>query len=190
MCGRFHFSRDTADERMAVILSTMDRRYPGRFRTGELFPGDSVPGIVARKDKIVPVPAVFGFPGFQKGKLLINARSETVAEKMTFAAHFRERRIVLPATAFYEWSHDGEKRKYRFTVKDGRAMYLCGIFMIVDGEIRFVILTREADDSMIEIHRRMPVILSEREVRRYLTDYPAAVDLLSSRPPTLEKQEA
>ena len=188
MCGRFHFSRDVADEMIISILTTMERKYPGQFKTGELFPGDTVPGIIAWNEKIVPIPATFEFPGFQEKKLLINARSETVAEKMTFAGSFRERRIVLPATSFYEWSHDAKKQKYQFSVKDTSALYLCGIYKIIDGEVRFVILTREANESMVEIHHRMPVILLEHEVRGYLTDYPTALEFIGSTPPVLERR--
>ncbi|MDO4177486.1 MAG: SOS response-associated peptidase family protein [Bacillota bacterium] len=166
----------------------MDRKYPGRFKTGELFPGDTVPGIIAWNDKIVPIPATFGFPGFQGKKLLINARSETAAEKLSFADSLRGRRIVLPATSFYEWSHDTRKQKYQFTVKNSSALYLCGIYKIIDSEVRFVILTREANESMIEIHHRMPVILSEREVRSYLSDYPTAMEFIGSTPPVLERR--
>ena len=188
MCGRFHFSRDIADEMIVSILTTMERKYPGRFKTGELFPGDTVPGIIAWNDKIVPIPATFGFPGFQEKNLLINARSETAAEKVMFADSLRERRIVLPATSFYEWSHDAKKQKYQFMVKNSSVLYLCGIYKIIDGEVRFVILTREANESMIEIHHRMPVIMSEREVRGYLTDYPTSLELIGSPAPILERQ--
>ena len=60
MCGRFHFSRNVADEMIVSILTAMERKYPGRFKTGELFPGDTVPGIIAWNDKIVAIPATFG----------------------------------------------------------------------------------------------------------------------------------
>ena len=75
-------------------------------------------------------------------------------------------------------------------VEDRAAMYLCGIYQVIDGMIRFVILTREANASMIEVHHRMPVIISEREVRRYLTDYPDAMDIIASQPPILNMQAA
>ena len=188
MCGRYNFSTDSTEEKIAAILEVMDRKYPGEYKTGEIFPGDTAPAIIARQEHIVPVPAVFGFPGFQSGKLIINARGETAAEKKTFSECLRERRIILPATGFYEW--DKEKTKYIFTVDAQPVLYLCGLYMIANGQYRFVILTREANDTMIETHGRMPVIAGENEVRSYLTDAAAAADIIATASPELRRQEA
>ena len=188
MCGRYNFSTDSTDEKIAAIISIMEREYPGAYKTGEIFPGDTAPAVIARNGRIIPVPAVFGFPGFQDGRMLINARGETAAEKKTFSECLRKRRIILPATGFYEW--DNEKTKYLFTVDAQPVLYLCGLYMIADGQYRFVILTREANDTMIETHGRMPVIVGENEVRPYLTDAAAAAEIISTASPELRRQEA
>ena len=188
MCGRYNFSIDHPDEKMAALVDVMERKYPGEYKTGEIFPGDPAPAMIARQKKIVPVPAIFGFTGFQDGKLLINARSETAAEKKTFADSLKERRIILPATGFYEW--DAEKTKYLFTVTALPVLYLCGLYKLVDGQYRFVILTREANESMAETHDRMPIIVGENEVRPYLTDTAAAIKIISTAAPLLTRQKA
>ncbi len=190
MCGRYWFSGDGADGKLAAIVEAMERKHPGEYKTGEICPGDTAPGLIASRERIVPVPAVFGFPGFQDGRLLINARAETAAEKRTFADCLRERRIILPATGFCEWGRDAAKTKYRFTADGLPVMYLCGLFRIVDGQCRFVILTRQANASMLETHDRMPVIVGENEVRAYLTDRSAASALLAASAPALTRQPA
>ena len=119
---------------------------------------------------------------------MINARGETAAEKKTFSESLRERRVILPATGFYEWSSD--KTKYLFSVGASTVFYLCGLYKIVDGKYRFVILTRAANESMIEIHERMPVIVAEHEVRPYLTDPVAAEKIIETAAPVLSRQEA
>ena len=159
MCGSYNFSTDNPDEKMSALISVMERKYLGEYKTGDIFPGDTAPAMIARVDKIVPVPAIFGFPGFQDGKLLINARGETAAEKKTFSDSLKEQRVILPATGFYEWSSD--KTKYLFSVGSSSVLYLCGLYKIIDGKYRFVILTRQANESMAEIHDRMPVIVGE-----------------------------
>ena len=65
MCGRYNFSTDNPDEKMSALISVMERKYPGEYKTGDIFPGDTAPAMIARGDKIVPVPAIFGFTGFQ-----------------------------------------------------------------------------------------------------------------------------
>ena len=188
MCGRYNYSTDDPDEKMTALTSVMERKYPGEYKIGDIFPGDTAPAIIAQGEKIVPVPAIFGFPRFQGGKLLINARGETAAEKKTFSESLKERRVILPATGFYEWSSD--KTKYLFSVGASSVFYLCGLYKIVDGRYRFVILTRAANESMIEIHERMPVIVTEHEVRPYLTDPVAAERIIATAAPMLSRQEA
>ncbi len=66
MCARYDISSITVtDEKMTALMKVMERRYPGQYKTGEIFPGDAAPAIISQRDRIVPVPAVFGFPGFQ-----------------------------------------------------------------------------------------------------------------------------
>ena len=95
-----------------------------------------------------------------------------------------------PRTVFFEWSHTGPKTKYLFTLPEERTVYLCGLYTVVEDKYRFVILTRAANDSMIETHDRMPVIASAEEVRPYLTD-PAAAEAILNRPgPWLNRTKA
>lgn len=190
MCGRYCFTRVSEDEKLDAVNKYMEKNYPGEYKTGEIFPGDIAPAVIDRQGKIVAVPAGFGFPGYQDNKLIINARSETAVEKKTFADSLRERRVILPASGFFEWSHDGKKTKYYFTVDSMQAIYLCGIYKIVDGKPRFVILTRAANESMIETHDRMPVIVGENSVRPYLTDRDAAMEIIATAAPMLSRQEA
>ena len=186
MCGRYYFSADDTDDRVAAILRMLERDHPGQYKTGEILPGDAAPAVIHREGRLVPIPAVFGFPGFQGKKLLLNARSETASEKKTFAESLRTRRVVLPASGFYEW--DREKVKYYFSVEKQPVIYLGGLYQFAEGRCRFVILTRAANESMAETHDRMPVILRAEEVRPYLTDRDAAMALLASPAPALERK--
>lgn len=190
MCGRYFFTGMSRDEKMMAIVNMMERQFPGSYKTGEIFPGDTAPAVIQSSGKIHAIPAIFGFPGFDGNKLLINARSETAAQKKTFADSLRNRRAILPAEGFYEWSHDGKKAKYYFQLENDSALYLCGFYKIVDGQPRFVVLTRQANESMIGIHDRMPVIARESEVRPYLTDWAAAEEILAVNAPLLKREPA
>ena len=188
MCCRYYFSDHPSDERVNKIIAMMERDYPGQYKTGEVFPGDTTAAILGENGRLRHAPATFGFPGFKDNKLILNARSETAAQKPTFAESLRERRVILPADGFYEWSHDEKKTKYLFTLDGFSTLYLCGLYKLIDGQYRFVILTRPANESMIEIHNRMPVIVSANEVRPYLTDPTAAKEIIAVSGPLLLRE--
>lgn len=195
MCGRYTITIGGegagADPKLHAIMEALERHFPGVCKTGEIRPGDTAPAVIGMEGRVVPVPAAFGWPGFADGRPLINARAETAAAKPTFADALERRRIILPATGFFEWSRDLQHTKYLFTPEaDPReVMYLCGLFREIDGLHRFVILTRAANETMAEIHDRMPVILGEHDVRAYLNDAAAARELIVSAAPRLAHTE-
>ena len=51
---------------------------------------------------------------------LINARLETVADKPSFRAAFKQRHVIIPATVYYEWRpiENGTKQAYHITLPD------------------------------------------------------------------------
>lgn len=189
MCGRYGFSY-AGDEKMDKLLDIMERKYPGGYKLGEINPGDVAPTIILHENRFVPVPGRFGFPGFEKSKRLINARSETAAEKVSFADSLRNRRVIIPANGFYEWSHAGPKTKYFFTRADSPVIYLCGLYRMIEGLLHFVILTRAADESIAYIHDRMPVMVPETQVGPYLADYETALRIMTAEAPQLIHETA
>ena len=128
----------------------------------------------------------WGFPGFDKGKLLINARAESVKDRPTFSRSFEQGRCVLPAAGFYEW--DRSKEKVTFTVPDRPILYLAGIWRPYGPEKRFVILTREANASMAPVHDRMPLILTREEVAPWVSERAEAERLLVKELPMLKAE--
>ena len=93
-------------------------------------------------------------------------------------------RCATPASGYYEW--DAGKHKYFFQVPD-RPIYLAGIYDNVDGTNCYVILTTVPNNSVQDVHDRMPLILSHDQVRPWLTDPQAALTLLTIVPPELER---
>ena len=190
MCGRYGFYKDRTDDRGRAILDMLQTLYPEtECKTGEIFPGDTAPGVIEREGRILPVPAVFGFPGFDGKKPLINARSETAAQKAAFSQSLRQRRIVLPANGFFEWGRDVQRTKYYFTA-DTPVFYLCGIYRVIDGRVCFVILTRPANESVTETHGRMPVTVDGDHVRPYLTSFSSAMELITAPAPLMHREKA
>lgn len=100
------------------------------------------------------------------GPLLINARAETIAEKPAFSEACRQRRCLIPATGFYEWTKDerGTRLPWYFTRQDGAPIVFGGIWQSwgADSPVNTcAIVTTAANDSMGAIHHRMPLIVEQ-----------------------------
>lgn len=96
---------------------------------------------------------------------LINARSETLAEKPSFRSAYKSRRCIVPASGFYEWQQLPEgKQPYFIHHAGGELLGFAGLWERwnpVGGEPldTFTIVTTQAVDDLGMIHERMPVIL-------------------------------
>jgi putative SOS response-associated peptidase YedK len=95
---------------------------------------------------------------------MINARSETAAEKPFFRRAFKERRCLILADGFYEWQKTANgKQPYYLRMEDGSPFAFAGLWESWGKhgeEIRScTILTSDANDLVGEIHHRMAVIL-------------------------------
>jgi putative SOS response-associated peptidase YedK len=112
------------------------------------------------------LPAVWGFPG--RSGLVINVRSET-AEKR-FHDAFAQRRVVVPADGFYEWTGPRDARRpIWFRPRAGGLLYLAGLAeTLPDGRLAFTVLTTEAAGEVARIHDRMPVVLPREKVQAWL----------------------
>jgi putative SOS response-associated peptidase YedK len=108
------------------------------------------------------------------GQPLINARSETVAEKPSFRDSFRDRRCLVVADGFYEWqSTGGRKQPYWIGMEDGRPFGFAGLWDRWNpGEgaplESCAILTAAANETLRPLHDRMPVIVDPEHFELWL----------------------
>lgn len=94
----------------------------------------------------------------------INAKLETAAEKPMFRHAFKRGRVLVPASAFYEWQPGPDhKQPYCILPRDGGMFAFGGLleqWASPEGTIwTFAILTTAANELMRPIHDRMPVII-------------------------------
>jgi putative SOS response-associated peptidase YedK len=107
------------------------------------------------------------------GNRMINARSETAAQKPSFRSAFRKRRCLVLADGFYEWQKTASgKQPYYIRMGDGSPFAFAGLWESWGKhgeEVRScTILTTEANGLVGEIHHRMPVILPAEEYDLWL----------------------
>ena len=80
---------------------------------------------------------------------------------------------VIRIEAFFEYSK-AKEAQFRITRTDGQPFYIAGLWDIwfdVDTNIlipTFIMLTREPNTAMAEIHDRMPVILERTDIKTWL----------------------
>lgn len=164
MCGRYVITEEMFEEYERIVRDFDPLMY--RFLPRDIFPSAAAPIIRAEGSELAGRNMTFGFAGFEKGKLLINARRETVSEKITYKDSLKERRCVIPAASFYEWNL--QKQKAVFTLPEKNVMYLAGIWHTEEDGNHFVILTGAANASAAPVHDRMPLILEREEIRDWI----------------------
>ena len=105
---------------------------------------------------------------------LINARSETVAEKPSFRDSFKSRRCLIIADGFYEWqTKDGIKKPFYIFMKGKKPFGIAGLYDLWKDEngkeiTICTIITTEANEFMKSLHHRMPVIISPENYNHWL----------------------
>jgi putative SOS response-associated peptidase YedK len=124
---------------------------------------------------------------------MINARGETIAGKPSFQMAYRRHRCLLPADGFYEWAtvRSGDatrKQPLRIGMKDGSLFGIGGLYerwLSPEGEVldTCTIVTTAANELLLPVHDRMPMIVAPRDHARWLDPANAEVaDLIAPYP--------
>tara|TARA_B110001452_G_scaffold235968_1_gene215013 strand:+ start:164 stop:790 length:627 start_codon:yes stop_codon:yes gene_type:complete len=123
----------------------------------------------------------------EKFSPLINARKETLMEKITFKSLIQTSRCLVLTDGYYEWKRE-EKNKtpFYFTKEDDELMFLAAIHQ----NNQFCIITREATEEISKIHHREPLILNQSQINNFLNVKKDAMEVLNSiKPPKLKFHE-
>lgn len=189
MCGRYSLFSQEENLEIMRIVRTLDNKYPqNNMKHGEIFPTNTAPILCLEENGITPELSTWGFPRFGAKGVIINARSETADSRPMFRKSLHNRRCVVPSTGFYEWSQNGKKTKYRFNLPHDSTLYMAGIFNEFQGENRFVILTTGANNSIADVHNRMPVILPKTMTADWIMSEDFALSYLHATMPVLQRE--
>jgi len=100
------------------------------------------------------------------GNRMINARSESIAEKPSFRSAFKKRRCLILADGFYEWKGEkGSKQPMFITLPDRKPFAFEGLWETWNKDDQdsiyksCTIITTQTSESIRDLHHRMPVIL-------------------------------
>ncbi|WP_299547120.1 SOS response-associated peptidase [uncultured Tateyamaria sp.] len=179
MCGRFSIS--LAPEDMSQFFEAVAVNDTPDVPNYNVCPTDAVHTLSYQRGQRWLAPMRWGFiPNWYKtptdGPLLINARAETIAEKPAFRIACRERRAVIIASGFYEWTREGDTRlPWYITRADAAPLAFAAVWQEwrakgTGGDLfrTAAIVTTGANAPMSAIHHRMPVILEPDDVALWL----------------------
>jgi putative SOS response-associated peptidase YedK len=98
------------------------------------------------------------------GNKMINARAESIDEKVSFKQPFMKKRCLILSDGFYEWKkQDKIKQPHRFIMKDRRPFAFAGLWEQWNNGDKSLytctIITTSPNDLTKDVHDRMPVIL-------------------------------
>lgn len=183
MCGRFVSS--SSPERIAEYFGASfdpQTSLPENYNTA---PTNDIYAVVSGPEG-QPTLQVFHWglvPVWAKdikiGSKMINARSETIAEKPAFKSVFKKQRIIIPMDGFYEWQQGSEGAALTKAGKpskqpmfihriDGEPLAVAGLWTTWRDRTAgpdapwlhsCTIITTSANETMAPVHDRMPVML-------------------------------
>ncbi|MEE9297241.1 MAG: SOS response-associated peptidase [Phycisphaerae bacterium] len=180
MCGRFTLT--SSQEQIAKVLPGLvfdvpiDPRY-------NIAPTQSVATVLNDERMSVSMVQWGLIPSWAKdraiGNRMINARAETLAEKSSFKRPFKSQRCLILADGFYEWKQrpgktgkTGKTPVYIY-LRDHRPFAFAGLWdrwKSPDQKVvvSCTIITTEANEMLVPIHSRMPVIIAPRYYEQWL----------------------
>ena len=182
MCGRSSLTKTEKE---------LEERFNASFYSEDLERYNPLPNYNVAPSHITPVitnvdPTHFSpfrwglIPFWAKdmkiGYKMINARKETVLEKNTFKKAVAVRRCIVPFDGFYEWKKTPQgKEPYRIVTKDKEIFTVAGLWDKWTNEngddiYSFTLLTQAPNETIAEIHDRMPAILTKEQEDLWLSD--------------------
>ena len=174
MCGRFSLSSNL-EELQNEFSNEISGNFPAKYN---ISPGQRPVVISLKKNNFYLNQIQWGFKVPKLGKLVINARSETIIEKPLFKNLLLQNRCLIPANSWFEW--DNEKKPYLIKHKKNDIIAFAGLQRLEENKERsFVIITAEAGKNLKTIHKRTPLVVNKENFLFWLgNDYEKACNIL------------
>ncbi len=195
MCGRFSFAFDNwFDVIESFQLSDDSIPLQARYNAA---PSQMIPSIIGdgvkRRIGLLRWGLIPHFSTEEKtGYKMINARSETLANKRSYKQLVTRKRCIIPVSSFFEWKQEDSKKQPMLIFLKNRSLFaLAGLYDTWVSETgerisSCTIITTEPNDLMKSIHNRMPAILTPAEESLWLdrgeTDFLKLLSVLNPYP--------
>ena len=180
MCGRFTQSYTWAEVHAFLSVIGAPQNLRPRYNIAPTTVVDVVRldregrrELVAMRWGLVPF---FWKKSLKEMPATFNARAETVAGKPMFRGAFRERRCIVPASGFFEWTGPKTDRQpHLFSAADGSPILaMAGLWdrwrdpATGEDVLSCTIIVSGASAWMVPYHDRMPVLIAEEDFDGWL----------------------
>ena len=200
MCGRKTLTKDMRSiiEELAIEEWENPDNYLPNYN---IAPTQNSPILIDNEKRIVK-PMRWGLiPSWAKdekfGARMINARIETITEKPSYRNIVSTNRCIVITDGYYEWKKDGNT-KIPYYIKDSnnKLLTMAGLYDVwkhPNGYLipTYTVLTKEAQNDIATIYGRMPVILPQEHLDKWLKtesfSVSTALEIAKHSKPTLEK---
>ena len=166
MCGRLNIINTSLCK---IVSDTIGVNFQSESNDN-LCPSESLSTIVQNNEHFNQVNMQWGIQPSWSKRSLINAQSETVAIKPTFAKAFAAHRCLVPVSGWYEWRKEGiKKQKYYFSHSQDLPLYMAGVSYYGDNiQPQVVTLTTKPNPLCEQYHHRMPVFILPDNINAWL----------------------
>ena len=196
MCGRFTLASNTESLKQMFLNFEMPTHLSPRYNIAPTQDVAVITNIPTNTELHSEMGQVAFFhwgliPSWAKdpkiGNRMINARSETLAEKPSFRSAYKRRRCLILADGYYEWKQVlGERRKQPVYIRlqSQKPFALAGLWEVWQAEgmdkplHSCTIITCPPNASLEKIHHRMPVILPQDSYAEWLSPAERSADVL------------
>ena len=174
MCGRYTFFNNIDSLQHSLNIDVIDSNIINHQASYNIAPTQNAPVVFEENNKRILKNMRWGLiPSWAKdnsfASKLINARSETIADKPSFKNLITTNRCVVLANGYYEWVNvDNKKHPYFIYSEENTMISMAGLWTEWKDVIAFTIITKKSDISISHLHHRMPLILQEEKIDSYL----------------------
>jgi len=172
MCGRYALFTDPGKIAEKLGLSSPSAQWQPSYN---ICPGTEIVGVRYSQREAGPVfdRLWWGYrPHWADDSAPepINAKAENLERSRYFRKSFHHKRCLIPADGWYEWQAlDTGKQPYFLTRADREPIFMAGIWVTNrDERPSCAIITEPAKGKAGEIHSRMPLILDDQCLRKWL----------------------
>ena len=178
MCGRYTLAADFPDLTQTFPHFSFSDDHSPRYN---ISPTQSVLA-VANDDRYYVENFRWGLIPYwaesqSVGSRMINARSETLAEKPSFKIPYQKQGCLILADGFYEWvkDKDGSKTPFYIHLSSNKVFTFAGpweSWLPPNGNAKVkscTIINTRANKFMSNLHHRMPVIIEKENHDRWLS---------------------